>query len=321
MNILHPSRYPEVEVPTEKIGVAGRFKLVAHKLDGTSRVLADWFPNLITDQGLNRMGVGGPWYQYSHVGTGTATPATSDTALQTFLASTSTVPTIVTGTAASSPYYGYERRTYRFGIGVAAGNLTEVGVAYQGTTGGIFSRALIVDGGGSPTTITVLSDEVLDVIYEIRCYAPLTDATFSRTISGTSYSFTRRAMLVTTAINWRPRVALTVAGWDINDSSTANFWRVYDGTLGVITSNPSGASDGIAGLGAGGIVNGSYSTGTFYQNITAKWDLDNGNLAGGVSAIGSFTNIGSFQYSVTPDMIKDNTKILTLNTRVSWARR
>src|SRR5690606_31940294 len=51
-------------------GLCGRFKLEAERPDGQRRLLADWFPNLITNAGLNRIGTSSGWLTACAVGTG-----------------------------------------------------------------------------------------------------------------------------------------------------------------------------------------------------------------------------------------------------------
>ena len=149
--------------------LAGFYKLVATNSKGQTRVVADWFCNLILDAGLNRLGTGGIIDRIS-VGSGNSTPTAGQTALDTLVATTTTaVGGGVNSYDSVGNTYAFSRSTYRFATGVATGNLTEVGA---GWSGGLFSRALIKDGGGVPTTVTILSDETLDVIYELRVYVP-----------------------------------------------------------------------------------------------------------------------------------------------------
>jgi hypothetical protein len=59
--------------------VAGYYKLEAVKLDKAGnevsrRVVADWFPNLITNQGLNRMGANADYLSNCQVGSGSDAP-------------------------------------------------------------------------------------------------------------------------------------------------------------------------------------------------------------------------------------------------------
>lgn len=140
---------PILELHTE---VEGWFKFEAISEDGTRRVLADWFPNLITDQGLNQMGTLATWLNACQVGSGSTVPAVSDTQLVTRVAGTTTIQSTVQGIQSTPPYYASRTRTYRFAAGVATGTLSEVGVGTTATVGNLYSRALILDGAGNPTT-------------------------------------------------------------------------------------------------------------------------------------------------------------------------
>lgn len=151
--------------------IGATFKMRTFKADGITTKETSEFHNLVLDTGLQRMGVGA-WVQRCYVGTGNSTPIASQTQLDATLASTSTVQSTVTGmNTTTKPYYYSIQKTYRFGEGVAAGNLTEVGLGW--TVSGqnpCWNRALIKDANGNPTTLTVLSDEFLDVTVEIRIY-------------------------------------------------------------------------------------------------------------------------------------------------------
>src|SRR5690606_4774599 len=78
----------------------------------------------------------------------------------------------------------YERGWYeitvshQFGQGQAAGNLSEIGIQHTSTSGPLWSRALILDGQGNPTTITVLPDDFLTCYYTLRIMIPKEDAVF-----------------------------------------------------------------------------------------------------------------------------------------------
>lgn len=63
--------------------------------------------------------------------------------------------------------FGWSRSVRAFPRGAAAGNISELTV---GGRSGILSRVLVKDALGNPTTITVLSDEVLTVTWELRRY-------------------------------------------------------------------------------------------------------------------------------------------------------
>lgn len=291
--------------------VQGFMKLVAGKLDGTTRDLTEWFPNLITNSGLNGMGANGTFVAGAHVGTGSATPLVTDTALQSFLAGTLTQQSFASGVSGVAPYFGWSRVTFRFGVGAAAGNLTEVGMSSIGTTGGLFSRALILDLFGVPTTVTVLTDEYLDVSYELRCYAPDTTTSYSVVISGVTYAVQTRASRVTTPQAWAP----SFTGVDSRPLGGSVFHIVTDGGLGVVTASPSGISDVTVS-----ITRQPYSTNSNHRDFLMSASLDQANLIGGIRSSEFFTSVGSFQNEFNPKIPKDNTKVLSLLYRVSWAR-
>lgn len=301
-----------------KSHVAGRYKIEAVKVDsGERRLLADWFPNIITDIGLNRLGTADP-YDRCVVGTGSATPATTDTQLQTFVASTTTLQSSSSGAQNTEPYYGYYFTTYRFAAGAAAGNLAEVGMGWANTS--LFSRALILDGLGNPTTITVLADEFLDVTYEARLYPPTTDSVYNVTISGVVYTFTSRAASVTSSSAWGFPTSF-FSGPLISDSA------YYNGSIGAITTTPSGTSvTGATNLGTYSID--SYSNNSLERTFALSSSISQANLTGGISAMlisgdnnVATTSCGAYQIGVSPAIDKDATKTLTLNFGVSWARK
>lgn len=64
--------------------------------------------------------------------------------------------------------FGWSRCTVSFPRGVAAGNISELTTNYANSNDSAMARALVRDAQGNPTTITVLSDEVLTVVWELR---------------------------------------------------------------------------------------------------------------------------------------------------------
>lgn len=292
-------------------GVAGRFKLEAvDTVTGARRELTPWFNNLITDQGLNQLGVGQLGY-FCMVGTGTATPAVTDTTLGNKIAHTATTVSATPGGSASAPYYGSYTVVYRFAAGVATGNLTEVGIGYSSTL--VFSRTLIKDGAGDPTTITVLATEALDVTYEFRLYSPSADVPHSTVIAGVTYTGVVRASNVT-AFSGN---AAWYAGFAFGSTAGAlagGSAQVYNGTIGAVTSSPSGTSSQINAP-----VDSAYSANSLQRTGTVTAPLSSGNV-GGIQAAQIVTRLGAYQISFSPAIPKDATKVLTLGLTLSWAR-
>lgn len=292
---------------------AGHYRIVATKLDGSQRVLADWFENLILDTGLNRMGTGGV-FGWCQVGSGNTAPAVSDTALQSRVAGTNTLQSTASGSAASAPWYGWVRHVWRFGVGAAAGNLSEVGVGWA-TTGSLFSRALIKDLVGDPTTITVLSDEVLDVTYEIRLYAPTVDQVVDVVIGGVTYSTTVRAA-VANGTQWYPA---NLQNWGSTPSGgTYPAPAAYTSNIGTITQGPSGTAGAAQSVSVAAYANNSYE-----RVFDAFFNLDYGNLVGGIKSMFITTGnnwAGAFQCQFSANIPKDATKVLHFKYAISWAR-
>ncbi|MGH8037090.1 MAG: hypothetical protein ACREPD_05045 [Stenotrophomonas sp.] len=304
------------------LGVAGYYKIEAFRADadgneipGSRRVAADWFPNLITNAGLNACLANNTtdFIQTCQVGSGSTTPAFTDTALVAMVASSSTEQAHLVGFSSSAPYYGWRRLTVRFATGVAAGNLSEVGM-FGGSL--MYSRALIVDGGGSPTTITVLSDEILDVTYEVRSYVPTADAVF--TVGG--YTFTVRAAGAG-SVAWcgqSPSAGDIAKGW----RTMAYYSYPATSTIGAITGKPSGASGTVVNL--IDVWTGTPSGGS--NTFRVSLSVAQGNVTGGIGAFtigdgGAGIDCGwMFQVGCSPVLPKDATKTMKLDFTLTVAR-
>ena len=165
--------------------------------------------NLITDYGLDWfVGLEPGYYMHQgplygcYVGTGTVAPEASDLSLGALAMSTTTIVSSipasgdVTVTVGASDRYYELQRVFRFAAAASNVNLTEVAVGSTSTT--VASRALIVDGGGNPTPVTLLTGEQLDVTYKLRVTAPTKDVAASTSncgsgsvvIGATTYNYT-----------------------------------------------------------------------------------------------------------------------------------
>lgn len=317
-------------------GFAGRFDLVAHKvvvdengsplmdgdanvLTGESRNLAS-FENLILDSGLNRLGTGGV-IDGACVGTGTTAPANSDTSLASLLRVTMTRQSHAElAGSTNAPYYAEYRTVYRFAAGTAAGNLSEVGLgwdanAWSNTIGGLWCRALIKDSQGNPTTITVLSDEVLDIVYTVQLHPPALDITGTFNLSGVAYQYTLRPAWVNSRVYY--------SSWEAGRTTGGIFSfgvAAYTGAIGSVTAGPSGTAGYNISMTKQTYVNDSKQC---VFNVNA--DLNTANLAGGIRSM-KFDLQGSCwqaEFSRVSDgaaIPKNNTNVLTIPFWVSWDR-
>ena len=120
----------EGEIGLNSGQVAGQYTIRKYKAD-TDELIQEIgpFDNLITNQGLNRVGTD-VFGNRIFIGTGTATPSVSDTKLNAYLNYTGTPETswnssILLG--GSPEYWVQGAGTWRFPAGAATGTLTEVG--------------------------------------------------------------------------------------------------------------------------------------------------------------------------------------------------
>lgn len=306
---IHKRNYIEVEQPAMTSKVSGHFTLERIK-PGVGVIQSVSFPNVITDIGMNALG---EYYhpQYIHVGTSTATPSTSDAALGAFGVSFSG-PAAGDGAYANSGapyYYASKRMVVRSAIGGATGNWTEIGVSPQAASGNLYSRALILDGGGSPTTFTVLSDEQMQASYELRHYPVFTDDNRTVTISGVSKDTITR---VCNASNWQ------WLSWGTD--RMFHFYHCTPYTGDINASAVSGAPAGSALTGQQ-VVKAAYGSGTFYREASATWPAGS---ATGTHRSYVWRNDWSgplYQVQYDTAIVKGATQQLVMNQRYSWARR
>lgn len=283
------------------------------------------FKNLIVDAGLDQLGGvtnmnGMP--NYIAVGTSSTAPAASDTDLvaPTGVRTNSNGGFAdVTGFGASN-LYAYIQRTRLFLEAESNGNLTEVGFFKNNVGAPMWMRQLFKDGGGTPTTIVKTASDQLRIIYELRVYPPSVDVSSTISISTVSYTYTHRAANIG-ALQWGFAGAQCIfalfglSGWSNN---TAMAWETN--TLGATSSVPTGTA-----IGSDSTTVGAYTNGTFFRDLTHKWEPATANFGTGIGATGfalgssgQAASNANFQTSWSPKFTKDNTKRLTLVTRISW---
>ena len=303
------------------------------EIPGTRRVAAH-FDNLILNQGLEYYGtVGKSQTAYCHVGTGAAAESVADTALSAWLAVTGTESYTSYWAQGSPPYYGARRWKYRFspGFGGGAVNINEVGFGAGNSmvSQQLTSRALTKDGGGSPTTIPVLAAEYLDVYYTRRNYpghivegtgAPV-DLTGTIDIAGTSYNFTMRPAFVTNS-QWGMNIG---TGFNITGTWFGSFsdqCRVSgsDATLGAVTNGISSASQDVNYY-TGNTRLGTYTSFSYNRNITYAFDIDEGNVTGGIKGIEVGSSMGCYQILLDATVPKNSSKIFEFTQNWAWARK
>lgn len=290
--------------------IGARFKLVARKANGCVARETVWFKNLVLDTGLARMSVG-TWIDRCCVGTGNSTPLATQISLDSFVASTTTKQsTSSVQNTSSAPYYYGASITWRFGQGVAAGNISEVGLGWSNSD--LWNRALIKDANGDPTTITVLSDEYLDVVSEIRVYP-------AQNISGSFNLLDKTGAVIST--HTFTGVPYITSGRNANFAQvylggTAYPMYIYTGTVGAITSTPSGTGYSITNLTK------SYPTA---NSVRAVVSLDLNDVVAThqsfrVSSYNMATDREGYQLQISPAIPKTSAQKMTYTFELSWGR-
>lgn len=300
-----------------------------NELPGTRTVISPWQGNLITDAGLNYLGSASQDnLAMCRIGTGNTAPANSDTALGAQVGTTTTE-----GTGSASGYdttsrFLWRRVARRFAAGTISGvNLAEVGMAASNAVS-LFSRSLIKDTGGSPTTITLASDEVLDVLYELRMYLPAQDATVAATIDGSANTVTIRVTEhPTTLAAWAMMIGRRMVP-DLSVPSNARYGcglEVMPAAADINGYGGSAANNGTTSFAA-------YSAGTFTITVTTVLGLTNANFATGVGALlvsgqnGGIYDLrwqspyGYWAYGFSPKLNKTNTRTATIVYGITWGR-
>lgn len=304
---------PKAAIPV-RATVAGRYKCRIRKRDGvTVRHETPWFDNLILNNGLDLIGRDDASHSVCVVGNGNSDPAVGQTSLDSLVATKSGNPDSTSeSNSGSSPWTMEKTFVYEFGQGDAQGNLSEIGVGNTATD--LFSRALIVDGNGDPTTLTIQSDEFLDVTYKNIVEIPETDVTGTIDISGTSHDYTAR---VSDASDWGLSSISSIL-LDLRGFSNVLQTQVYDGAIGGIDAEPAGSSTSAESNGAS-----AYSNDDYFRDHSATFGLSDGNFATGIQSAQAnfgFTHQCPFQFEYDPVIDKGDTEVLTLNWRFSWDR-
>lgn len=311
------------------VGLKGIMRMVVSKDAEMKEVTHDTgeFPNLITNVGMNRVGTVDTNSTSSAasfnslcgrfvVGSGQTPPAFTDTALQAPVAFASSVASMVSESSNYTRGWYEITMRHQFGQGQAAGNLSEIGIQHTSDSGPLWSRALILDGNGNPTTITVLADDFLTCYYTLRIMIPQEDAVFNINVD---YD----GEIVPTVVTARPVDAdssFPNTGWGLQTSGTAsNASRLqfYTGGLAAPTaSNPLGSTIGNRTDGFSIV---PYVADSYQKYVTRTAGLNDHN---GATLRTARLNalMGCWQIEFDPPLQKDNTQEMQFTFGYSWAR-
>lgn len=307
-----------------KTAISGRFQIIVSSDAEMKNISHDTgvFNNLITDDGLNRIGLTGlsgvaQICGRFVVGSGNTPPRFTDTALVAPVAYANGDVTVESNISSAELGYSEQVVRFQFGQGVAAGNLSEIGMQHTSASGVLWSRALILDGAGNPTTITVTASDFLTCFYTIRVAIPRDDFVFPINVV---VDDTPVPTTVTTRACSANRSDIST-GWGLTvgtvggGSSTAH--TAYTGGLAPITAtSPQGSSVGATNT--GGFTQDPYVTDSHQKYLRRTEGL---NFYNGTFATVRVANLlGAWQVNFDPPLTKDNTQTIEWAFGFSWAR-
>ena len=269
-------------------------------------------PNLITDNGMEML-KSTDFLSRIMVSSDSTAPAKTDTALAGLVATSGTT-TVSEGPNDFTPVdypWCSANVSVQFAQGAAAGNLSKVAIGTSSTN--MFAIALIKDGSGNPTTITVTSIEFLTVTYQWRMYY---DLTWSQ-----DNTFTVDSVSTTTTLMQGPLVSSDATDWNVNGSEGRNLYgKSYYSTTAPTSGNslPSAIDTGqqspTSTLGGSGVYSCSFTYNFTISNMNAT----------GIAGL-SFGRESGFplraNMKIDPAISKDNTKTLTIKFTRAWARK
>lgn len=303
------------------LGIQGLFRYeVIDSIDGHAVFDSGWQPNLILNAGLDLIhgASGANSGKACHVGSGTAAPAATQTILVSWVASTGSwvnVAQTSSGTLYRESYFRYD-----FATGAINGNISEVGINGSTANGStLFSRELIRDASGNPTTIAISSTQALRVHHKLRAYPPTAVAgSLNAIIQGVSTPITFTIGPITGDMTrWSLRPGSTSQNPYLGNYS-AGRTDGYNHAYLNGTATPSSTS------------NGSYTAGSYSQINQAVWNP--GNFTGSVNTIyfplggadynyDAYTTGGAMQVTgITPVIPKGANDTFTLQFQPSWGR-
>jgi hypothetical protein len=269
------------------------------------------FRNIITDIGLRRIASLRSNYIYANVltycqlGTGSATPTSSDTALAAY-ANYKSYSSHMTRLGSTNDRY--LKMQWDYAAGAVVGTWTELAVAWSAATSdNIFCRMLFKDVLGNPTSVTTTSDDTLTIVYYLHIVRS-SDTPTENTImiDGTE---TVMQSLVTN------RCLEGLTEYYFHSPSKAS--RLGTGTDDLSTTQAA-ANTPINTLPSTYAVK-SYVSGTFYREVYCEWPASlTGDITNGCIYIGNGMPI---VFKFNPTLVKtDDTKKIRVDLRVTYAR-
>jgi hypothetical protein len=324
-----------------KLGIKGTFTLTVRDADGNvKRELK--FDNLITNNGMDRIagnpasGAVSPLDLWNRVvlSTNSTAPAVTDTAMGGTTINSSTSSPVYNNDIASSgsPNYIFTWRAgYKFNTGTATGTWASIGLEFA--TGSVLFCKTLIRSGGTPTTLTILASESLDIRYDFTVTPVITDSSGTVTINGTVHNWTARTWALgdsfaATALNKSVGFAIYGYTGSIMGGGTIALGSITAGSLGSTNSPPqSGYTAMFLSGGNADPTNRTwttYTSGSYTRTMTLTWGSTHVASGGVVTVNGATVRMGGicppYQFIFSPAIPKGPTEELSLTFTVTWVR-
>lgn len=320
-----------------KVGIKGLFTLKV--LDRNGRVkVENESPNLIVNawlsqycslsnsiQGINNradsFGYGWDLFSRAKVGTGSAAPTLGDTDLQNPLATVNSTAADVaqnsyTYDSVSDSFIFTMAKTLPYGIGAVVGNVSEVGVfsnsSSVGNSSPLFSRALVVDALGDPTTMPVTVEDQLVITYTLTGVIPRS-LSGSFDINSVTYNYEMKRSLpgfnnfFSEVIGARPGnfpSAVMLRDTDVSyPNPTAGLGQAGFTTIGTMVTYPSVANPN-----------------TLARKFRLRVPLTQGNFAGGIRCLAFAPSASHWLMKFDPPIPKTNQDLFELEFATEFVR-
>lgn len=275
---------------TPELGVSGLYSFQIIRPDGTVRKSLQANKNLILDQGLDILNNGSANFTADFaqctLGTGTSEPLPSDTSLTAPVGAASNSVTLLTlSWSEISPGVFRMRRPFRFEFntagsrGISGVQLSEVAVGTAGANPRIISKSLIKDAQGNPTTIQLLPEEILRVVYTIELYFDASEQLEGIFILNEGEEEEEVYEFEGNFLGLGNTTAVSTYAWTTALRPT----QVYVATQRDLV--PVTSQDTLVGGLIGVLERNSYSEGAFKNTYSARYSVAQGNVSGGIGYI------------------------------------
>ena len=300
--------------------VGGRYRVEVHdSITGLCKEDTGWFSNLITNQGLDKIGIlstGTEHVSYCMVGSGSASPVATDVGLQSPITGSKSIDD-ATKTFTQLPNNIRKFSTvyrYSFAAGALVGTIREITVGWTYANNvSAFSRSLLKDASGNPIEVAVTSSDLVTIYYELSVYVTTQDTVSTVTIGGIDYTLTVRPVSVNNygEYYWYPAAVVGYgAGRGLDYVTAANIANMTWDSVSSINYSSTGASTTVSPY-----VNGAYSR-TLTLNITNGFEVN----VRALFLAGTYSLTGAWAFIFSSDIPKAANQKLDISVKFKWGR-